>query len=56
VSNTVNRLLIAYNARMDESNVLQAVPSGLEHMDEIKFAVLERTGEISIIPKRQKKG
>jgi len=25
-------------------------------MDEIKFAVLERTGEISIVPKRPEKG
>jgi uncharacterized membrane protein YcaP (DUF421 family) len=41
-------------ARVDESDVLQAARErqGLEHMDEIKFAVLERTGEISIVPKR----
>jgi uncharacterized membrane protein YcaP (DUF421 family) len=25
-------------------------------MDDIKFAVLERTGEISIVPKREEKG
>jgi len=25
-------------------------------MDEIKFVVLERTGEIFIVPKRQEKG
>ena len=45
-------------ARVDESDVLQAAREhqGLEHMDEIKFAVLERTGEISIVPKRNEKG
>jgi uncharacterized membrane protein YcaP (DUF421 family) len=44
-------------ARVDESDVLQAAREhqGLERMDEIKFAVLERTGEISIVPKRQEK-
>jgi uncharacterized membrane protein YcaP (DUF421 family) len=41
-------------ARVDESDVLQAARQlqGLDHMDQIKFAVLERTGEISIIPRR----
>jgi uncharacterized membrane protein YcaP (DUF421 family) len=39
-------------ARVDESDVLQfARHQGLERMEEIKFAVLERTGEISIVPK-----
>jgi uncharacterized membrane protein YcaP (DUF421 family) len=40
-------------ARVDESDVLVAARElqGLERMDQIKFAVLERTGEISIIPK-----
>jgi len=41
-------------ARVDESDVLAAARElqGLERLDQIKFAVLERTGEISIIPKR----
>jgi uncharacterized membrane protein YcaP (DUF421 family) len=45
-------------ARIDESDVLQAAREnqGLERLDEIRFAVLERTGQISIIPKRQEKG
>jgi uncharacterized membrane protein YcaP (DUF421 family) len=40
-------------ARIDIDDVLQAAREhqGLERMDQIKFAVLERTGEISIIPK-----
>jgi uncharacterized membrane protein YcaP (DUF421 family) len=45
-------------ARVDESDVLQAARQlhGLERMDQIKFAVLERTGEISIVPKRDEVG
>jgi uncharacterized membrane protein YcaP (DUF421 family) len=41
-------------ARIDIDDVLQAARErqGLEKMDDIKYAVLERTGEISIIPKR----
>lgn len=41
-------------ARVDESDILVAARElqGLERMDQIKFAVLERTGEISIIPKK----
>jgi uncharacterized membrane protein YcaP (DUF421 family) len=41
-------------ARVDESDVLVAARElqGLERMDQIKFAVLERTGEISIVPKQ----
>jgi uncharacterized membrane protein YcaP (DUF421 family) len=41
-------------ARVDESDVLVAARNlqGLERMDQIKFAVLERTGEISIVPKK----
>jgi uncharacterized membrane protein YcaP (DUF421 family) len=41
-------------ARVDETDVLVAARElqGLERMDQIKFAVLERTGEISIIPKK----
>jgi uncharacterized membrane protein YcaP (DUF421 family) len=40
-------------ARIDLDDVLQAARErqGIERMDQIKFAVLERTGEISIIPK-----
>jgi uncharacterized membrane protein YcaP (DUF421 family) len=40
-------------ARIDAEDVLQAARErqGLERMDQIKYAVLERTGEISIIPK-----
>ena len=39
-------------ARVDIEDVLQAARErqGLESMDQIKYAVLERTGEISIIP------
>jgi len=45
-------------ARVDQSDVLQAARQlkGLERMDQIKFAVLERTGEISIVPKRHEAG
>jgi len=41
-------------ARVDESDVLVAARErqGLERLDQIKFAVLERTGEISIVPKK----
>ena len=40
-------------ARIDIDDVLQAARErqGLERMDQLKFAVLERTAEISIIPK-----
>jgi uncharacterized membrane protein YcaP (DUF421 family) len=39
-------------ARVDIEDVLQAARErqGLERMDQIKYAVLERTGEISIVP------
>jgi uncharacterized membrane protein YcaP (DUF421 family) len=39
-------------ARVDIEDVLQAARErqGLERMEQIKYAVLERTGEISIIP------
>jgi uncharacterized membrane protein YcaP (DUF421 family) len=39
-------------ARVDESDVLAAARrlQGLERMDQIKYAVLERSGDISIIP------
>ncbi len=41
-------------ARIDESDVLTAARllQGLERMDQIKYAVLERSGGISIIPKQ----
>jgi uncharacterized membrane protein YcaP (DUF421 family) len=40
-------------ARVDESDILVAAREhqGLERMDQIKYAVLERSGGISIIPK-----
>jgi uncharacterized membrane protein YcaP (DUF421 family) len=39
-------------ARINESDVLSAARrlQGLERMEQIKYAVLERSGEISIIP------
>jgi uncharacterized membrane protein YcaP (DUF421 family) len=42
-------------ARIDESDVLVAARErqGLQRMDQIMYAVLERTGEISIIPKKE---
>jgi uncharacterized membrane protein YcaP (DUF421 family) len=41
-------------ARIDEGDVLAAARTGygLERMDQIKYAVLERNGNISIIPKQ----
>lgn len=41
-------------ARIDERDVLAAARTGygLERMDQIKYAVLERNGSISIIPKQ----
>jgi uncharacterized membrane protein YcaP (DUF421 family) len=41
-------------ARIDESDVLTAARErqGLQRMDQIMYAILERTGEISIIPKK----
>lgn len=40
-------------ARIDESDILQSArqSQGLERMDQIKYAVLEVSGSISIIPK-----
>jgi uncharacterized membrane protein YcaP (DUF421 family) len=45
----------ADKSRISESDILHAARNlqGLERMDQIKYAVLERTGEISIIPKQQ---
>ena len=42
-------------ARIDETDVMEAARSshGLERMEEIKYAVLERNGGISIIPKER---
>ena len=41
-------------ARVDERDILAAARTGygLERMDQIKYAVLERNGNISIIPKQ----
>ena len=40
-------------ARVDESDIMEAARSdhGLERFDQIKYAVLERSGGISIIPR-----
>lgn len=42
-------------ARVDESDVMEAARKlrGLRTMDEIEYAILERGGEISIVPKRE---
>jgi uncharacterized membrane protein YcaP (DUF421 family) len=42
-------------ARIDESDILASARElqGLERMDQIKYAVLERSGGVSIIPKTQ---
>jgi uncharacterized membrane protein YcaP (DUF421 family) len=42
-------------ARLTEEDVLEAArrAHGLERMDEIKFAIFEASGRISIIPKRK---
>ncbi len=44
---------LAQRAGIDEEDVLQSARSsqGLERLDQIKFAILEKTGKISIIPK-----
>ena len=44
-----------HKARVDESDILTAARTlqGLERMDQIKYAVLERSGGISIIPKQR---
>lgn len=43
-------------ARVDEEDILSAARElqGLERLDQIKYAVLERSGGITIIPKEQK--
>ncbi|NKQ10832.1 DUF421 domain-containing protein [Pseudomonas sp. SST3] len=42
----------AKKARIDESDILEAARNsqGLERLDQIKFAILEKDGKISIIP------
>jgi uncharacterized membrane protein YcaP (DUF421 family) len=42
-------------ARLTEEEILEAARRnhGLERMDEIKFAIFEASGQISIIPKRK---
>jgi uncharacterized membrane protein YcaP (DUF421 family) len=42
-----------YEARVDEDDVLDAAREnyGLERMDQIRHAILERDGQISIIPR-----
>lgn len=44
-------------ARIDERDILSAARTGygLERMDQIKYAVLERNGSISIIPKQSRR-
>ena len=39
--------------RVDEEDILEAARAsqGLERLDQIKFAILERTGHITIVPK-----
>jgi uncharacterized membrane protein YcaP (DUF421 family) len=41
--------------RVDESDILAAAREtfGIESLDEIRYAILERTGAISIIPRRR---
>lgn len=43
-------------SKVDEEDVMEAarLTQGLRHMTEIKYAVLERDGSISIIPKEKK--
>jgi uncharacterized membrane protein YcaP (DUF421 family) len=45
-------------SRVDEEDVLEAARMnlGLERMDQIKYAVLEKDGSISIIPFQKKQG
>lgn len=41
--------------RVDESDILESARSmqGLQRLDQIKYAILEKDGKISIIPKEQ---
>jgi uncharacterized membrane protein YcaP (DUF421 family) len=42
-------------ARMDEEDILHAARElqGLERMEQIKYAVLERNGDITVVPKQE---
>lgn len=42
-------------ARVDERDIMEAarISHGLERLDQIKYAVLERNGQISIVPREQ---
>lgn len=44
-----------HRARIDERDVMEAAREmqGLERLDQIKYAVLEVTGSISVIPKKE---
>jgi uncharacterized membrane protein YcaP (DUF421 family) len=41
-------------ARVDEEDILQAAREhqGLERLDQVKYAILERSGGITVVPKR----
>jgi uncharacterized membrane protein YcaP (DUF421 family) len=41
--------------RIDENDILEAAreQEGLERLDQIRYAVLERSGQISIVPQRE---
>lgn len=43
------------NARIDESDILEAARKlrGLERLDQIKYAILEKDGGITIVPKEE---
>ena len=43
-------------ARVDESDILEAARElqGLERLDQIKYAILERSGQITVVPVSQK--
>lgn len=43
-------------SRVDEEDLLEAarMMHGLERLDQIKYAILERNGEISIVPKERR--
>jgi uncharacterized membrane protein YcaP (DUF421 family) len=43
-------------ARVDEDDVLAAARhlQGLERLDQVKYAVLERSGGITVIPKAER--
>jgi uncharacterized membrane protein YcaP (DUF421 family) len=41
-------------ARVDEADIIEAArrQAGLKRMDEIRYAILERSGEITVVPRR----